>query len=517
MEEILISKKIIDEFIRAIGKEKVFLDKPTRMCYSITHGPECILHENYFEKFLPDVVLIPFCTEDVKSIIMIANRYKVPIIPSGGRSGSYGAEGTPGSIVLDMCKMNRILDFNEKNYRITGEAGVRMKDLISYLKEKGYMATDWPASDEIATLGSRAAVNGYSWWDNRWGSAGTTIQGIEVVLPDGNVLQLARGSNIPTKSSVGWNLMDLFIGSKGTLGVVTKVTEKFTDYPSKAVNGESAFHTYEEAIKAYLELKKSKYSNTIWRLMCSVKEPNMFPLMTGKSWPKEIAMMLRYDIFGEPSEVNAMEKRVHEVFEENNGFRRPEVSEYVSWWDSRADQRNNINKSVAHYGTVNSLLAFSSHVFGGRINTNDYSAKPVYIDPNIPDDNLLDYYYEMRKNLDKIEDGKTYPNLAKCVKVYDPGAFIPGATGYNKMWIAMHVYRKNLNKKSREEFIDWFKKHAEIVWKFGGVLSSTHAWIPRELEPKFMEKTMGKNEYEFMKRVKKFIDPNNIMNPKIIF
>ena len=134
------------------------------------------------------------------------------------------------------------------------------------------MAIDWPASDEIATIGARAAVNGYNWWENRWGSAGVIIQGLEVVLPDGNVVNVGRGSNKPSKSSIGWDLMDIFIGSRGTLGIITKVTEMFTDLPYKTISGEAAFNTFKDGIEAYLELKKSKYSNTVWRVICSVVE-----------------------------------------------------------------------------------------------------------------------------------------------------------------------------------------------------------------------------------------------------
>ena len=164
MSEPNVSQKISDELSAAIGEKKVATDKPTRICYTITHGPEFLLHDDYFNKFLPDVVLIPSCTEDVQNIVRIANKYEIPLVPSGGRSGTYGAEGIRGGMVVDMCGMDKILELDEKNYRITGEAGVRMVDLVSYLKKKGYMAIDWPDSDEIATLGSRAALNGYNWY-----------------------------------------------------------------------------------------------------------------------------------------------------------------------------------------------------------------------------------------------------------------------------------------------------------------------------------------------------------------
>lgn len=511
MSKIFITQGIIDEFSDAIGKEKVLIDEPTRMCYTVTHGPECLLHENYFDDFLPDAVLTPSCTEDVQSIVRIANKYEIPLVPSGGRSGTYGAEGMRGGVTVDMLKMDKILELDEKNYRVTGEAGVRMVDLVSYLKKRGYMATDWPGSDEICTLGSRAAVNGYGYWENRWGPAGTIIEGLEVVLPDGNVVHVGRGSNKPTKTSTGWNLMDLFIGSRGTLGIVTKVTEKFTEYPPAEAYGEAAFGTFKEGIEAYLELKRSKYSNTVWRLSCTTDEKMYSEVTIGKSWPKEIAMLVHYSLYGQPSEVEEMEKCAKEIMKKHNGFTTPEVGEITNWWDSHAIKWKDLDKKV------NISLGFASHVFGGRIKTDGYSAKTIFLDPNISDSNLLDWHSKFREHCASMEDENIYPNLAKCAIVRDVGRVLPGVLGFNKTWATIHIYHKNMNKESRKELLSWYRKHVELIFQCNGAISTTHAWIPREFEVEYMKKTMGEKEYDLMKKIKKTIDPKNIMNPKIIF
>ena len=93
------------------------------------------------------------------------------------------------------------------------------------------MCVDFPTINKAATLGARAALHGYNKFENRWGSVGCHIKGLEVVLPNGEVVWLGRGTSKPTKSCVGLNLMDLFIGSRGTLGVVTKVTERSITLP----------------------------------------------------------------------------------------------------------------------------------------------------------------------------------------------------------------------------------------------------------------------------------------------
>jgi glycolate oxidase len=508
----LVSQEIIDEFSLAIGEEKIYVDQPTRMNYTLTHGPEFLLHENYLDEFLPDAVLKPSNTQDVQNIVRIANKFKVPIVVSGGRSGSYGAEGMRGAIIIDMCGMDKIIELDEKNYRVTGEAGVRMVDLVSYLKKRGYMATDWPGSDEISTLGSRPSVNGYNFWENRFGSAGKIIQAIEVVLPNGEVVHLGRGSSKPSKSSIGWNLMDLFVGSKGTLGIVTKVTEEFADYPPNLAEGQAGFRTFKEGIGAYLDLKKSKYSNNIWRLTCTTNERIHSMSTIGKKWPNEIAMVVGYQIFGQSYEVEGMKKIAEEILKKHNGFTTPELTENVAWWDEIASEWKGIEPLVNNYA-----VSFASHVFGGRIDTKGYSAHPVSLDPVMSDGSLLDFFTEWEKLVATIEDGYTYPNLAKCVKVDDPGEAMPSSRGFNKMWVYLHVYEKNLNRESRKEFVDWFRKHVELVWKYGGVISNVHGWVPRELEVEMVKRTVGEREYELMKKIKRLIDPNNIMNPKLYF
>jgi len=210
----------IDDISKAIGSEKVSTDRPTRMCYTLTHGPECLLHENYIEEFLPAVVLRPTSTEDVQEIVKLANKYVVPLVPSGGRTGSYGAEGMRDCAIVDLRSMNRILEFDEKNYRITAEAGLLMADYVKFLRERGYMPLDWPASERSATLGSRVAVNGYNWWENGWGPAEFHVRAIKVVLPNGDAVKLARGSSRPSKCGISYNLMSLFFGSKGTLAII---------------------------------------------------------------------------------------------------------------------------------------------------------------------------------------------------------------------------------------------------------------------------------------------------------
>ncbi|MEM2921206.1 MAG: FAD-dependent oxidoreductase, partial [Candidatus Bathyarchaeia archaeon] len=184
----------IDEISSRIGKDKVFTDKATRLCHRFTHGPEAILHSD-LNDFLPDAVVRPTCTEEVQEIVRVADKYEVPLVPQGGLTGSYGAEGMRGTIAVDMTCMDKIIEFDERNHWITAEAGVRIQQIVDFLDEKGYLYYDNPTLAAISTLGSRVAINGYTVYENRWGSSQHVILGIEAVLPNGDVVQLGRGSS----------------------------------------------------------------------------------------------------------------------------------------------------------------------------------------------------------------------------------------------------------------------------------------------------------------------------------
>jgi len=493
----------IDDVSKAIGSEKVSTDRPTRMCYTLTHGPECLLHENYIEEFLPAVVLRPMSTEDVQEIVKFANKYLVPLVPSGGRTGSYGAEGMRDCAIVDLRSMNRILEFDEKNYRITAEAGLLMADYVKFLRERGYMPLDWPASERSATLGSRVAVNGYNWWENGWGPAEFHVRAIKVVLPNGDAVKLARGSSRPSKCGISYNLMSLFFGSKGTLGIITEVTESFIEIPPMKVYGSMVFADIKDAFEAYLDIKRPRYSRLVWRTTVSTERylKLIAPYIIKKEWPEECKAVVDYHIFGEPQAVKEMEEKVVNILKNHNGFERPELSDVRAYWD--------VHNLLEDYMGLASLTK--------RIKNQGATMRMIFLDPNIPDSNLIAFYMDLQRLFSKMEDENHYPALSQVMTVLESGTPIPGMEGYNKFWVVLLADWEKWDNECRKEFKKWFREYAELVWSHNGSLSTTHGFIPRELEVEFLKRELGEKEYELMKLIKRTLDPNNIMNPKIFF
>jgi len=235
-------QECIRDIAKDIGEVNVSVDKASRIVHRVTHGPESLLHKSW-DIFTPEAVVRPRTTEDVVALVNHASKYEIPLIPQGGRTCTYGAESMKGGIVIDTTSMDQVVNFDEKAFRITVQAGVRVIDYMNYLTERGYVSLEFPTMNKSSTMGSRASISGYNKFENRWGGSKDHIKGLEVVLANGDVVQVGRGSSVPAKSTVGLDTMSMFIGARGSLGIVTKVTERFIPTLPAYHYGSGAFAT----------------------------------------------------------------------------------------------------------------------------------------------------------------------------------------------------------------------------------------------------------------------------------
>jgi len=481
-------QECIGDIKKSIGEEKISVDKATRIAHRISHGPEAMLHEDLGD-FTPAAVVRPRTTEDVVTIVNYANKYEIPLIPQGGRTCTYGAESVRDGIVVDTTSMNQILEFDEAAFRIKAQAGVRVVDYIDYLAKRGYMSLEFPTMNRASTLGSRASISGYNKFENRWGGSRDHIRGLEVVLANGDVVQVGRGSSIPTKSVVGLDMMSMFIGSRGTLGIITKVTERFIPTPPAYVYGIRAFNSIEGVIwraKAYHK----------WLLSQAVKGSMEL------EWPDDVVMLVDYHILGEPDVVEAMKKHAEAICKEHNGFWRDDMPP--------TDFVGRMHETMEKYMGMAALQS-------ERLVTGGMGNRIVPLDPQISNKHLIDFYKDFLEFLKRLEDGKSYPNLSKSLHVLSPGAPVPAEEGWTKVWSLTLANWKQFDKKTIQEFKSWFREYAELVWHHGGSLTGTHGFAPRDMEIEFIKREVGEAGYELMKTIKRALDPKNIMNPNVKF
>ncbi len=168
----------------------------------------------------PDLVVRPATTEEVAAVLRIANAHGVPVTPRGGATGLCGGcVPVLGGIVLSLERMNRVLEIDADNQMAVTEAGVRLSEFTKAVEEGGLYFPPHPG-DESAMMGGLVATNAGGSRAVKYGTIRNYVRGLELVTPAGDILRL--GGKLE-KSSTGYNLMHLVIGSEGTLGVVTKV------------------------------------------------------------------------------------------------------------------------------------------------------------------------------------------------------------------------------------------------------------------------------------------------------
>ena len=177
----------------------------------------------------PRCVLLAASTQDVVAALDWAQRHRVPVVPrGGGTSLAGGATATDGCLILSTARMTSILEVDAANELAVAEAGVINADLDRAAAEHGLMYAPDPSSFEIATIGGNLATNAGGLRCVKYGVTRDSVLGLEVVLPGGRVLRTGRRT---MKGVTGYDLTGLFVGSEGTLGVITSATLRLRPRP----------------------------------------------------------------------------------------------------------------------------------------------------------------------------------------------------------------------------------------------------------------------------------------------
>lgn len=214
---------LIDKIKEIVGPENVLTDPDKLINYS---------HDESAQKestYLPEVVVKPTSTQVVAQLMRMASDYQIPVTPRGGGTGlSGGCIPLYGGIVLSLEKMNRILEIDPINQMASVEAGVTLGELIQAAQDAGLAFPPHPG-DESAQIGGLIATNAGGSRAVKYGGIRNYVRGLEVVLPSGEIIHL--GGKI-VKSSSGYNLLHLLIGSEGTLGIITQAVIQLLPAPA---------------------------------------------------------------------------------------------------------------------------------------------------------------------------------------------------------------------------------------------------------------------------------------------
>ena len=454
----MLKESIVAELQKIVGKENALTSPEALKAYSYD-GTTSWVHE-------PDIVVFPTSTQQVSDIMKLANAEKIPVTPRGGGTNvSGGSIPIMGGIVLCTTKMNKILKVDKENLTATVEPGVVLQDLTIRLMKDGLFFPPDPQSFLGATLGGIIAENAGGPACVKYGVTKQYILGVEVVLPNGEVVHLGGRT---LKNVVGYDLLHIFISSEGTLGVVTKAELKLNPIPPAkktimvvyadvAVAGESVFRVLENGvIPDKIELLDNWVINRIEEMM---------PM----GLPKDADAVLLFEVDGIPEGVEKETEKIVEI-----------VKKYGA-----VDARVAKDQAEADKYWMGRKAGFAA-VFG--------KAKTVFAeDVTVP-------------------RGQIPALINKCkelAKKYNIEIVVLGHAGDGNLHPA--ILTDINNKDHYDRSVKAMDEIIEGAVELGGVLSGEHG-IGLEKQ-KFLKRQLEPAVIEMMKKVKALFDPNNIMNP----
>jgi len=419
--------------------------------------------------FNPKLIAVPESTQDVVSIVNWCRENNYSVIAYGTGSALEGGviPQNENTCTIDLSKMNNIVSVNEGDQTCVVEAGVTREDLNSYIRETGLHFPVDPGAN--ASLGGMAATSASGTTAVRYGTMKENIVNLEVVLANGEVIHTAGKDRHFKKSSAGYNLTELFVGSEGTLGIITKVTLRLHPQP-EAVHAavcqfdsaEAAVHTTIEALQYNIPLARVELLDVM-----SIKVCNDYANTDLEEKPT-----LFFEFQGTESNVAADADLVKEIAE---GY------ECVSWSDaSSMEERSRLWK--ARHAL---WFAFSSQ-FGKS------EQKPYATDVCVPIDKLDEMISRAAEILDNSYAKGQYGML--------------GHVGDGNFHIILPV-----NELLREELKAVSTQITTVALDLNGTCTGEHgiglgkkAALKREL---------GLGTIETMQAIKSALDPTNLLNP----
>jgi len=463
-----VTQAILGELRAIVGDRNVLVDVDKIESYS--HDETDAQEYGH----MPEAVVLPTTTEHVAAVVKLANREHIPITPRGAGSGlSGGAIPQFGGILMSLEKMNRLLELDVDNMVAVVETGMVTNDLAVYVQERGLFFAGYPMSLQTCMIGGNIAENAGGGKAVKYGVTGRYIQGIELVTPTGDIVQL--GGKL-SKDVSGYDLKSLVVGSEGTLGIATKAIIKLIGNPTARADLLVLFKTPREAIDVVPVILSKGLTPT------SIEFMDQLSIITSckylnESLPYEKAgAMLLIELDGTNAEQIEMDLIAAGQLCQEHGA----IEVYV------AEDRNNIER----IWNVRRNIAEAFKVYSPVQSLEDIVVPISRIPEIIPKlDALSDTYHIKIPCYGHAGDGNLHATLVK-----DPD-------------MSMEDWRLNEVACLHELY--------RITGELGGKISGEHGIGLKRKQ--FLKEVIDPVELQLMQAIKKAWDPNNIMNPGKIF
>ncbi len=304
--------------------------------------------EDTYDPVLSKAVVFPETNEEVSKILSLCNQHKIPVVPFGtGTSLEGNVVGNDKGITISLEKMNKILDVNAEDFDCRVQACVTKEQLNEYLREDGVFFPIDPGAN--AAIGGMASTSASGTMAVKYGTMKTAITGLTVVLPDGEIIKTGGRTK---KTSAGYNLTNLFIGSEGTLGIITEIQLRLSPIPESIMSAVCHFPSLEMAVQTAQQV--IQYGVPIARIEMLNQEQMEISINYSKLKDIEAVPTLFFEFHG--SELSNKEniKIVEEISKDNNGssFKwAKDLEERNKLWKARWDVYYSV-KALINNGRV---------------------------------------------------------------------------------------------------------------------------------------------------------------------
>ena len=424
--------------------------------------------EDIFDPVLPQAVVFPNNNEEISKIIKLCNDNNVPITPFGtGTSLEGHALGNKDGITISLENMNKILKINEEDFDCRVQAYVTRKQLNEELKDKGLFFPIDPGAD--ASLGGMASTSASGTMAVRYGTMKTVVSGLTVILPNGEILDTGVRTK---KTSAGYNLTNLFIGSEGTLGIISEVHLRLSPIPENIMSAVCHFPDLESSVLAAQEI--IQYGIPVARIEMLNKDQMEISINYSNLQNMEIKPTLFFEFHGSESSNKESIEIAQEITKNNQG------TEFK--WAQSTEERNKIWQ--ARHDAYYAVKSQGNNI---RVYTTDVCV-PI---SNLVEcikfaENEIGNYGLKAPMVGHVGDGNFHAAI-----IYDP--------------------KKKEDYKMIRDFSD---KLVEKALTLEGTVTGEHGVGIQKKDYLLKEHP---DNISLMKSIKKTIDPNNIMNPGKIF
>jgi len=424
--------------------------------------------ESFHPSRRPEVVVWPHSAEEVSQILKMANEKRIPVTPWGAGTS---LEGNPipveGGIVLDLQQMNHILELSEEDLQVRVEAGVIYKELNQHLARYGLFFPPDPGAS--AAIGGMVANNASGVRTIKYGATKDFVLNMVIVLPSGEII---RAGTRAVKSSSGYDLCRLFVGSEGTLGVVTEVTLRLVGLPAEFMATVTQFNTVREA------------ADTVFQIMRSGLSPAALELMDGPT----VQMVNQY------KKLSLEEKPT--LFVEFHGTSATGLREELEVVKDICTENHCLRFESGIGREERNRLWEARYAVQDAIKTINAGFSMLLIDTAVPISRYSEMVEWAQKNLDKKE-----------LKGYAFGHAGSGNLHMDILWKTGDDLERETAHRAGEEIV-------EFALACGGTATGEHGiGIGKR---KFMKQEHG-DSLNLMKQIKQLLDPNGIMNPGKMF